>query len=210
MTGTDFFFLKTIITKHLLAHVSFVLFTKKSVPVIFEPRCIYIYIYICWTVGTTVEHNTARAPEAKLLLLQCFIQPFSWPISNQSYDQNLDSENFNRNYYKNAIKISFEITFQVLSYFNNPLPYTEQLYTVTRPAITHKCIKVSYITNTVFVSNQLDTYLLHTPWSRVLLEKLTVNFAASQEIWQLDTRFLFSCTFISILYMFRAAMCPPS
>jgi hypothetical protein len=38
MTGTDFF-KKTIITKHLLAHVKCGLFTKKSVPVIFEPPC---------------------------------------------------------------------------------------------------------------------------------------------------------------------------
>jgi hypothetical protein len=33
----------------------------------------------------------------------------------------------------------------------------------------------------VFNENEVLTYLL-TPWSRVLLEKLTVNFAASQEI----------------------------
>jgi hypothetical protein len=38
-----------------------------------------------------------------------------------------------------------------------------------------------FIHQDLFVINVLLTYLL-TPWSRVLLEKLTVNFAASQEI----------------------------
>jgi hypothetical protein len=41
-----FFFKKTIITKHLLAHVSFVLFTKKSVPVIFEPPFTLLLLFL--------------------------------------------------------------------------------------------------------------------------------------------------------------------
>jgi hypothetical protein len=40
--------------------------------------------------------------------------------------------------------------------------------------------KFSYSQHTNFITSLLN-YLL-TPWSRVLLEKLTVNFAASQEI----------------------------
>jgi hypothetical protein len=45
MTGTDFFFLKTIITKHLLAHVKCGLFTKNQSRSYLN-HLVYIYIYI--------------------------------------------------------------------------------------------------------------------------------------------------------------------
>jgi hypothetical protein len=49
-------------------------------------------------------------------------------------------------------------------------------------SITHTSFEVPALSTylKIFASGVL--YYLLTPWSRVLLEKLTVNFAASQEI----------------------------
>jgi hypothetical protein len=45
MTGTDFFF-KTIISQGRTDAAQCSLFKQKSVPVIFEPPCITLYIYL--------------------------------------------------------------------------------------------------------------------------------------------------------------------
>jgi hypothetical protein len=46
--------------------------------------------------------------------------------------------------------------------------------------LSHVKLSVKHLSHEIYVTGIL-TYLL-TPWSRVLLEKPTVNFAASQEI----------------------------
>jgi hypothetical protein len=54
------------------------------------------------------------------------------------------------------------------------VPYTQQ------PGIENLCFGMSFDSQMAAISKLLLTYL-HTPWSRVLLEKLTGS-AASQEI----------------------------